>query len=332
MNLIDRYVHAVGSYLPKDIRDDVLKELRTNIEDMLPDNCTEKDVYNILKEMGSPMELANEYNPQKRYIIGPGYYDKYLEVLKIVVGICIAVFIGIEIIERVINPSKIDVMETIIQLFINIISGGLLGAMQGAFWVTLIFVILERSGVEAGHLSHIGNKWTPDSLPELPVNGALKISRGETIFSVVFTIIFTALLYFQPQVIGIYRSLENDDLQTTSLFDINVLKVYMPFILALTVLQLGIFIWKYIAERWNISLIICNSVYNVLMCILVVVMLSDTALFNAAFISEIAELTKGPINTIALWFDRGKWIFAGFFIVLCIWDSISTFYKFMVKK
>ncbi|WP_426349029.1 HAAS signaling domain-containing protein [Alloiococcus sp. CFN-8] len=332
MNLIDRYVHAVGSYLPKEIRDDVLKELRTNIEDMLPDNYTEKDIYNILKEMGSPMELANEYNPQKRYIIGPGYYDKYLEVLKIVVGICIAVFIGIEIIERVINPSKIDVMETIIQLFINIISGGLLGAMQGAFWVTLIFVILERSGVEAGDLSQISDKWTPDSLPELPVNDGLKISRGETIFSVVWTIIFTALLYFQPQVIGIYRNIENGVLQATPLFDINVLKVYMPFILALTVLQLGIFIWKYIAERWNISLIICNAVYNVLMCILVVVMLSDTALFNAAFISEIAELTKGSINTIALWFDRGKWIFAGVFIVLCIWDSISTFYKFIVKK
>ncbi len=332
MNLIDRYVHAVGSYLPKDIRDDVLKELRTNIEDMLPDNCTEIDIYNILQEMGSPMELANEYNPQKRYIIGPGYYDKYLEVLKLVVGICIAVFIGIEIIEWIMNPTKMDLIETIVELFTNVITGGLLGAMQGAFWVTLIFVIIERSGVEAGHLSHISDKWTPDSLPDLPVNDALKISRGETIFSVVFTLIFTALLYFQPQVIGIYRSLESGVLQATSLFDVNVLKVYMPFILALTVLQLGIFIWKYIAERWNISLIICNAVYNVLMCILIVVMLSDTALFNTAFISEIAELTKGSINAIALWFDRGKWIFGAFFIVICAWDSIATFYKFMVKK
>ncbi len=332
MNLIDRYVHAVGDYLPKDIRDDVLKELRTNIEDMLPKNYTEKDVYNILQEMGSPMELANEYNPQKRYIIGPGYYHKYLAVLKIVVGICIAVFIGIAIIGWIMNPTKIDSIETIVELFVDVITGGLLGAMQGAFWVTLIFVILERSGVEAGHLPYFSEKWTPDSLPELPVNDALKISRGETIFSMVWTIIFTALLYFQPQVIAIYRNIENGVLKAISLFDINVLKVYMPFIFALTVLQLGIFIWKYIAERWNISLIICDAAYNVLMCILVIVMLSDTALFNAAFISEIAELTKGSINTIALWFDRGKWIFAGFFIVLCIWDSISTFYKFMVKK
>lgn len=35
MNLIDRYVYAVTERLPEDIRDDVSRELRANIEDML---------------------------------------------------------------------------------------------------------------------------------------------------------------------------------------------------------------------------------------------------------------------------------------------------------
>jgi len=114
MSLIDRYVHAVAQYLPKDTRDDVLKELRTNIEDMLPENYTEKDVYKILEGLGSPLELANEYNPKKRYLIGPGYYDKYLLILKMVVGICIAVSIGIAILDFIQSPKTSNTICSVI--------------------------------------------------------------------------------------------------------------------------------------------------------------------------------------------------------------------------
>ena len=38
MKLIDRYIYAVTSYLPEEAREDVGKELKSNIEEMLPDN------------------------------------------------------------------------------------------------------------------------------------------------------------------------------------------------------------------------------------------------------------------------------------------------------
>lgn len=51
--------------------------------------------------------------------------------------------------------------------------------------------------------------------------------------------------------------------------------------------------------------IICKAAYNVLMCILIVVMLSDSSLFNAEFITEIAKLTKGTVESeeVAKWFE-----------------------------
>lgn len=332
MNLIDRYVYAVGKYLPQEIRNDVLKELRTNIEDMLPENYTEKDVYKILEEMGSPLKLANEYNPRKRYLIGPGYFDKYLAVLKTVVGICINVSIVIAIISSVVNPSEIALIDKVVEVFTNVLTGALVGTMQGAFWVTLIFVILERSGVEAGHLPFYNEKWTPDLLPKVSMDNQLKISRGETVFSIICTIISTALLYLQPQLIALYIKGENGVMNTTPLFNMDRLKAYMIYIFTLTVFQLGIFAWKYIAERWNIPLIICNSIYNVLMCILVVVMLRDNALFNEQFVPAIVDFTKGSIQTIEIWFDKGKWIFAGFFIAASALDSITTLYKYSIKR
>jgi len=87
MTLIDRYVYTVTERLLEQTRDDVSMELRANIEDMLPENATESDVRTALEKLGNPIRLANEYCEVKRYLIGPGLYDKYISVLKLVTSI-----------------------------------------------------------------------------------------------------------------------------------------------------------------------------------------------------------------------------------------------------
>jgi hypothetical protein len=326
MNLLDRYLYAVSKYLPKDIAEDVSKELRTNIEDMLPESYTEDDVYTVLEELGSPLELANMYNPQKKYLIGPGYYDKYLSILKLVVGICITVSIGIAIIVSIIDSVNMGLIDVIVLFFKNIISGAFSGIIQGAFWVTLIFIVLERSGVEMGTSPFNKKAWTPDLLPEIPTN-ELKISKGETIFSIIFTIIFITLLYFNPRLIAVYSETE-----VVPLFNLERLNFYMIFILALALLQLGLFIWKFLEERWNLPLIICHTIHNVLNSILAVLMLSDKSLFNIGFISKISELTKVSFDTISIWFERSKLFFAIFFVIILIGNSIAIYYKHWSRK
>ncbi|NLZ83527.1 MAG: hypothetical protein GX915_07675 [Clostridiales bacterium] len=93
MKLIDRYIYAVTGYLPEETREDVGRELQSNIKEMLPDNPSEDQVYKVLVDLGNPWELASEYNSKKRYLIGPIYYHNYISVLKLVIGICIAVFL-----------------------------------------------------------------------------------------------------------------------------------------------------------------------------------------------------------------------------------------------
>lgn len=328
MNLIDRYVYAVTDHLPEKIREDVGRELQTNIEDMLTENPTDKDVYLVLEELGNPWKLANEYNPKKRYLIGPGFYDQYLSVLKIVIGICIMVFGSLAILVWAVDLTSTEQIDgNLIKLFTDLISAVFEGAIQAALWVTVVFVILERSGVESGYLPFLNKKWSPNDLPTLPIHNKRKISRGETIFSMFCTILFTSLLYFQPQLIALYSKGDNGSMKVTPLFQMEALQSYILIILILAIIQLGIFIWKFVSGSFNIPLAICNAIYNVAFCSLLITMLSDNSLFNKEFFSSIAEHVNQSTQIISSWQDRGKWVFITVFIVICIWDSIAAFIK-----
>lgn len=83
MSLIDMYVHEVAKRLPEKNREDITLELRSTIEDMLPDDYNEEDVKSVLKKLGSPVSLANGYLDRPMHLIGPRYFDVYTTLLKI---------------------------------------------------------------------------------------------------------------------------------------------------------------------------------------------------------------------------------------------------------
>jgi hypothetical protein len=97
MNLIDRYVAEVGKNLPLlKGREDIEKELRSTLEDMLEDRISttgrmrdEAMEIELLKEYGSPQQVAATYNPQP-YLIGPRLFPFFLMVLKIVITVIVS--------------------------------------------------------------------------------------------------------------------------------------------------------------------------------------------------------------------------------------------------
>jgi len=333
MKLIDRYVYAVTKYLSEEVREDVGKELRSNIEDMLPDNPSEEEVYKALKQLGNPWKLANEYNPKKQYLIGPGYYNQYLSILKLVVGICITVFIGIAMLAGGIELAKEGfAVDNYSKLISSVISAAFEGAIQGALWVTLVFVILERSGVETGRFPFSNKEWKPEDLPELPIPANRVISRRKTIVSMCCTIFFTALVCFQPHLIAVYFTDNSGSVKVTQLFNLERLDVFIPFIIIVAFVQLGIFLWKYMKGSWNVSLAIGNAVYNLLSSILLIIMVSDKNLFNMNFFYSIAERTNSTNETVLPWIDRGIWVFIAVVVVICIWETGYVFIKCLDLK
>lgn len=91
-DLIDRYVHAVTHTLRSAERDDVARELRTLIEDMLAERADaaapdEATVIEVLRHLGPPDEVAERYGQPRPYLVGPAYYPVFKLVTTIVLAV-----------------------------------------------------------------------------------------------------------------------------------------------------------------------------------------------------------------------------------------------------
>ncbi len=96
MNLLNRYLQAVGRCLPRVRRDDILEELRINILAQMEDRAeelgrllTDDEQAEILRHHGNPTIIAGRYSDGNlglafgRQLIGPELFPFYRTVLKI---------------------------------------------------------------------------------------------------------------------------------------------------------------------------------------------------------------------------------------------------------
>ena len=160
-NLIERYVYDVARRLPEKDREDVKKELRANIYDMLPQNAGDDTVKKVLYELGSPVSLAEKYRTRPRYLISPAYFDEYLNALKWIlplVGVLV-MLIGFAVggFDAAKNGST-NVPFIISGVISSGVSMGVSAAFQALVWTTIGFAIAEHSG-EKKKAAKAGWQW-----------------------------------------------------------------------------------------------------------------------------------------------------------------------------
>lgn len=218
MKLIDRYVAEVGKSLVfVKGRQDIEKELRSTLEDMLEDYAQkagqpadEAMEIELLKVYGPPDKVAETYNPHP-YLIGPLLFPIFVMLLKIVLGavaLGLLISIGLQIFT---HPP-----ETLMELIVLVGKGKLniFSAFISALgFLTLIFALIERfapaSEYQFGDLQKVGNKftvihsaneeeeWDPTVLIKEPEPQDVKI--WEPILAIVFTLIVIGLFNFNRQ-------------------------------------------------------------------------------------------------------------------------------------
>src|SRR5687768_16137106 len=96
MDLIENYIWSVRLFLPKDLRDDVARELAEDLASQAADKQTElgrpltdAEQAALVKQYGHPMVMAARYR-RGRNLIGPIFFPIYLQVLKLILGILVA--------------------------------------------------------------------------------------------------------------------------------------------------------------------------------------------------------------------------------------------------
>jgi len=196
MELLDRYLQAVRRHLPWLRQDDIIAELRANLEAQLEDKeaelgrkLTNAEMEAWLKQLGSPLHVAARYQPQQ-YLVGPALFPIYWFVLRLAIGWCAVIYAIARTVEIVSNGQGPDaIFGAVAQLpwvlFIN------------AAVVTLIFALVERSGAKIPEKfvqgAAMGNDWP--NAPVTPFDPQLeKAKKPKSYAQAVVEVIFGWIL------------------------------------------------------------------------------------------------------------------------------------------
>lgn len=168
MDLLNRYLQAVGRFLPAETKEDTLAELRANLLETMEDRAdelgrplTDADVSALLKAHGKPEMVAMRYLPQ-RSLIGPAVFPFYLFTLKRALPFVVAIYAVARTMALLFGPAP-ESMAAAVAVAIWEFWPVLL-----TFWavITLIFAVLERTHDRLGQVVPWSD-WDPAKLPRV---------------------------------------------------------------------------------------------------------------------------------------------------------------------
>lgn len=203
MELLDHYLEAVRKHLPWQGQDDILAELRANLEAQLEDKeaamgrpLTKEEMEQWLKQIGPPILMASRYQKQQ-YLIGPAVFPVYWYVLRLTLAWCAVIYTIAKVVEAAAKGLGVSAMASAVLglpwvLLIN------------AAIVTLVFAVLEQvSSRFPGKCGFVGAgpAWTKGMVSpfEASPNGkAKKRSYASALGEVIVGMVFFAWLLLIP--------------------------------------------------------------------------------------------------------------------------------------
>ena len=205
MELLDRYLQAVKKHLPWQRQEDIVAELRANLESQLDEKqadlgrpLTPAEAEAWMRQLGSPVQMAAHYQPQQ-YLIGPAIYPVYLYVLRLSSMWAIVIYILVSTITIVVgSPDAKAVADAAMRLPLILI--------QVAAWITLAFAALEfiaaRYPEKCPSIAGFHAQWSPSNLPPLEpavAAGKKRRSYAHAVTEVIFGFIFLIWLLLVPR-------------------------------------------------------------------------------------------------------------------------------------
>jgi hypothetical protein len=205
MELLERYLEAVRKHLPWERQDDIIAELRANLEAQLEEKeaelgrpLTPVEMEEWLKTLGQPIQVAAGYQPQ-RYLIGPGFFPIYWYVLRLALGWA-AVIYSIVTVVTLVAQSTPNATE-----WVGAIARIPWVLMITAAWVTAIFAAVEfwasRKAIDLKGFVPPSTNWVPGTVIPIATRGSgdkKPRSYAKAVAEVVFGILFLGWLLLLP--------------------------------------------------------------------------------------------------------------------------------------
>lgn len=190
-NLVERYVHQVGRYLPKKERAEIEAELRSMILDQLGDRYendpTPEQVASVLKQLGEPRKMAASYG-RTQYLVGPDLYPAMMMILRRGWVLVPTIVVLASALSALIEARD----GTVLGLFVETLISALEAVFVFSGVVVLIFAVLQQTDTE---LARSQTQFDPLKLPEVQDPGT--IDRAEMAFGMAFgTFLVFLFAYF----------------------------------------------------------------------------------------------------------------------------------------
>jgi hypothetical protein len=171
MDLLERYLQAVKKHLPWKRQDDIIAELRANLEAQLEDReaelhrtLTVGEMEAWLKQMGAPAQVAARYQGQQ-YLIGPALYPHYRYVLQLAFTWALVIYAVVSVVQLFMadHPGPMAFLEVILRVPWALITT--------AVCVTAVFAAIEMATRQWPEkfpaLDLPRGDWKPSELPAL---------------------------------------------------------------------------------------------------------------------------------------------------------------------
>jgi len=250
MNLVERYLHAVGRRLPAKNRADILAELRSHLNDTLEERfggqASEEDVAELLKETGEPTKVAASYTGGRQYLIGPELYP----VFRMVALIVLAATIGGQLVAIAVGLLAGEAHAAGWNAWAGLVNS--IPAALGS--VVIVFLILQHFGVNPDLKEK--EAWDPRSLPAFEEDE--KVKPSEQIVGIVFGSIFLGLLAAFPGKIGFIT------FPGGAFYPDPVIAQYMGWIILALLAGIGLNVYLLWQGRWTTGSRVAQVAVNLL--------------------------------------------------------------------
>lgn len=306
--LTDRYVDAAMRTVPERQRADLAAELRASIDDQIdaavaagePQGAAERAV---LTDLGDPDKLAAGYTGRQLQLIGPRYYLDWWRVLKLLLWIVPAATAFAIGLGQLIQGSPVGTV--IAQMVI----GALTAVLHVAFWTTLVFVILERTG----HETMDAGPWTPDRLPEPRRSSA---GFGELVASLVWLLILAGATVWDH-----FLGLAYVGGRWMPVLDPALWPWWIAAFLAVLAAEAVVGVVVYVRGGWTFPLAIVHGILDLLAAAAALAALATGHLVNPQLVTALANAGGADLPRILA-------ILGGICVAaIALWDALDGFRK-----
>lgn len=316
----ERYISATVASLPPALQADVRTELQASVEDAIETRVEQGEdraeaERAVLTDLGDPAALAAGYADRPLHLIGPRYYLAWWRLLKLL-GIMVPVvaMVGVAIGQMIAGG---DIGEVIGAAAV----AGVGAIVHVAFWVTLVFFILERIGSDTTI-----TQWNVDMLPEPSERG---VGRSELIGTVVFLLLGAGAVLWDH-----FRGFFPTGGEPIPVLHPDLWPWWITGLFALMGAEAVLAVYVYGRGRWTRTAAAVNTALAVLVAAPAVVLLATGQLVNPEFLAVVSAaggegfaagdaqsaMQGGTFRILAV-------ITGAFIIGIAVWDVVDGWLK-----